>query len=96
MQEQLLFEGRKGKEPPEDAQQQKRRKAMALILARENAYRTYLRHEDVFAQKLGEQAASEIGCALYRHKKPPYEKEMKRIIREEHLSEQEFASIWNK
>ena len=69
---------------------------MALILARENAYRTYLRHENVFAQKLGEQAASEIGCALYRHKKPPYEKEMKRIIREEHLSEQEFASIWNK
>ena len=74
----------------------KRRRAMCIIEAREQAHKAWQNHIYLFECRLGEELANEVNYALYRHKTPECLswKKLRPILQELGLPVHVFAPGW--
>lgn len=73
----------------------KRRKAMAAIQDKERAYFAWMRYEELFKAKLGEEVCAEISRALHWHKTPslPWPNIVK-ALEGTNINAEQFAAGW--
>ena len=73
----------------------KRRKAMDLVRAKEQAYRLWVKHQPLFELAIGEQEAEQISYALYRHQIPQYPwTKLKPVLIKAGFQPDDFAAGW--
>lgn len=73
----------------------KRRKAIAAVEAKERVYKLWYKNQYLFENTIGEEAANEIGYALYRHKVPTYPwDKLVPILKGAGFNPNDFAAGW--